>query len=123
MVVYVVKIGENCILGADFCLQTGIDKVFRSAILESLQEKKPEYLFCRRISSASKRVPDGCNELFERDFQEMDVSQRDIFADFFKEFQDVYSEQIIAGNCDIMQHEIKLSDSCPIKQAPRRNSW
>jgi len=50
----------------------------------------------------------------------MDVSQRGIFADLLKEFQDVFSEQIVAGNCDIMQHEIKLSDFRPIKQAPRR---
>jgi len=42
MIVYVAMIGENCILGADICLQTGIDEVFRSAILESLQGKKPE---------------------------------------------------------------------------------
>jgi len=46
MLVYVAEIGENCILGADFCLQTGIDKVFRSAILESSQGKKSEHLFC-----------------------------------------------------------------------------
>jgi len=92
MVVYVAEIGENCILGTDFCLQTGIDEVFRSAILESSQEKKSEYLFYRRIFSASKEVLDGYRELYEQDSQEMDVSQRGIFADLLKEFQDVFSE-------------------------------
>jgi len=47
MVVYVMEIGENCILGTDFCLQTGIDEIFKSSILESSQEKKPKHLFCR----------------------------------------------------------------------------
>jgi len=50
----------------------------------------------------------------------MDVSQSSIFADLLEEFQDIFSEQIVAGNCDIMQHEIKLSDSRPIKQASRK---
>jgi len=120
MIVYVAKIEENCILGADFCLQMGMDEVFRSAMLESSQEKKSEYFSCHRISSVLKEVPDGCRELFERDSQEMNVSQRDIFADLLKEFQDVFSEQIVAGNCNIMQHEIKLTNSRSIKQAPRR---
>jgi len=51
----------------------------------------------------------------------MNVSQKDIFADL-KEFKDVFSEQIIAGNCDIIQHEIKLSDSLLIKHVLRRIS-
>jgi len=120
MMVYVAEIGENCILGADFCLQTGIDEIFRSAILESSQEKKSEHFFCCRISSTSEGIPDKCRELFERDSQEMGVSQKSIFADLLEEFQDIFSEQIVAGNCDIVQHEIKLLDSHPIKQAPRR---
>jgi len=53
-----------------------MDKIFRSAILESSQEKKQEHFFYRRISSALKRIPDGYKELFERNSQEMDVSQR-----------------------------------------------
>jgi len=36
MIVYVAEVGENCILGAEFCLQTEINEVFRSAILEFL---------------------------------------------------------------------------------------
>jgi len=50
----------------------------------------------------------------------MNISQKEIFVELLEEFQDVFSEQIVAGNCDIMQHEIKLSDSRPIKQAPSR---
>jgi len=87
IIVYMAEIGENCILGAVFCLQMRIDEVFRSAILESSQGKKPEHLFCRQNSSTSKGVPDRYRELFERDSQEMDVSQRGIFADFLKNFR------------------------------------
>jgi len=119
MIVYVAEIGENCILGADFCLQTGIDEVFKSVILKSSQEKKSEHFLCCQISS-SKGISDRCRELFERDSREMNVSQKEIFAELLEEFEDVFSEQIVAGNCDIMKHEIKLSDSRPIKQAPRR---
>jgi len=42
MVVYVAKIGENCILGTDFCLQTGIDEVFRSL---NLHKKRNQNTF------------------------------------------------------------------------------
>jgi len=52
MIVYVAEIGENCILGADFCLQTGIDEVFKSVILKSSQEKKSEHFLCCQISSS-----------------------------------------------------------------------
>jgi len=76
------EIGENCILGADFCLRTGMDKIFRSAILESSQEKKLKYLYCRRISSSSKGIPEGYKKLFERNSREMDDSQRGILQIF-----------------------------------------
>jgi len=42
-----------------------------------------------------------------------------IFADFFCEFEDVFSEDIVAGNCDV-EHVINIKDSSPIKQVPRR---
>jgi len=32
----------------------------------------------------------------------------------------VFSEEITAGNCDIIEHKINLKDSNPIKQAPRQ---
>jgi len=89
-----------------------------SAILESSQEKKLEHLFCRRISFVLKGVPDGYKELFERDSQKM--SLKEVFLQIF--LRNVFSEQIVAGNCNIMQHEIKLTDSRPIKQTLRRIS-
>jgi len=32
----------------------------------------------------------------------------------------VFSENLIAGNCEILEHSINMGDSEPIKQAPRR---
>ncbi|XP_020298020.1 uncharacterized protein LOC109862393, partial [Pseudomyrmex gracilis] len=34
--------------------------------------------------------------------------------------RDIFSDQIVAGNCDVLQHEINLQDPRPIKHAPRR---
>jgi len=93
---------------------------FLSAVLESSQEEKQGHFFCRQISAILKGVPDECKELFERNFQKMDISQKAVFADL-KEFRNVFSEQI-TGNCDIMQHEIKLLNSRLIKQTPRKIS-
>ncbi|KMQ81926.1 krab-a domain-containing protein, partial [Lasius niger] len=33
---------------------------------------------------------------------------------------DVFSEDIIAGNCEIVEHNINIKDARPIKQVPRR---
>ena len=32
----------------------------------------------------------------------------------------MFSENLIAGNCDVLEHVIKIKDTNPIKQAPRR---
>jgi len=112
MVVYVAKIGENRILVAS--LFANENKIFKSAILGSKNIFSVEFLLLRRKFRMGARL------FFEQNSQEMNVSQRIIFAEFLKEFQNVFSEQIVAGNYDIVQHEIKLSDSRLIKQAPRR---
>lgn len=50
----------------------------------------------------------------------MNRIQKIDFIEFLKEFQDVFSEEIVAGNCDIVEHRINLRESNPIKQTPRR---
>lgn len=50
----------------------------------------------------------------------MDSFQEEVFTEFLSEFREVFSEDIVAENCDVVKHKIKLTDSCPIKQAPRR---
>ena len=35
-------------------------------------------------------------------------------------FYDEFSENVVAGNCDVVEHVINVKDSLPIKQVPRR---
>jgi hypothetical protein len=37
-----------------------------------------------------------------------------------REFQDVFSEEVTAGNCAVVEHSINLEKNDPIKQTPRR---
>ncbi|CAL1687614.1 unnamed protein product [Lasius platythorax] len=57
---------------------------------------------------------------FEENSKNLISSQKDIFTDFLIEFQDVFSENLIAGNCEVLEHAINVENSKPIKQAPRR---
>jgi len=50
----------------------------------------------------------------------LNESQKQLCAEFVNEFHDVFSEDIIAGNCGIGEHVINLQDSSLIKQVPRR---
>jgi len=50
----------------------------------------------------------------------LDEIRKNIFVDFLCEFEDVFSEDIVAGNCDVVEHVINVKDSSPIKQVPRR---
>jgi len=59
-------------------------------------------------------------ELFERKTQDLNKEEKEQFAKFFTEFRDVFSEEIIAGNCKAVEHIIEIEDSNPIKQAPCR---
>jgi len=99
-------------------LRTGIDKFFRSAILESSQ--KETRTSSRQIFFVTKEIPSEYREFFERDSQGMVDSQKEILAELLKEFPDVFVEQIVAVNCGVIQHDIKLTDCRLIKQAPRK---
>jgi len=37
---------------------------------------------------------------------------------FLIEFRDVFSNEVIAENCKVGEHVIKIKDSSPIKQSP-----
>jgi len=50
----------------------------------------------------------------------VDEEQREQFAKFLNEFQDVFSEKIMARNCKTVEHSIEIEGSSPIKQARRR---
>jgi len=62
-------------------------------------------------------------EFFEKETQDLNEEQKERFANFLTEFRDVFSEEIVAGNCKLVEHIIKIEDSNPIKQAPHRISF
>lgn len=53
--------------------------------------------------------------LFEENSKDLNSFQKDLFAEFLREFQDIFSEDLTSGNCEILEHVIKLKDSNPIK--------
>jgi len=46
--------------------------------------------------------------------------EKENFSEFLREFENVFSEDIVAGNCNLVEHVINVPDSLPIKQVPRR---
>lgn len=115
----VADINDDCLLGADFLRITNLGKVFESALGISKQVPLCNFV-CSRIENCEDKIPDILKELFKENAKNLDSSQKRIFADFLSEFQDIFSENIVAGNCEMVEHEINLSDVHPIKQAPRR---
>ena len=114
----VAEISDDCILGADFLKEVNLSGIFDS---EFNSANNPDYetLICSRIIS-HKKIPEFLNGLFQQSSIELSESQKDSFALFLSEFKDVFSEDISAGNCKVLEHCINVSDSRPIKQAPRR---
>jgi len=55
-----------------------------------------------------------------KETQNLNEEQKEQFANFLTKFQNVFSEEIIAGNCRMEEHRIEIGNSGPIKQAPRR---
>jgi len=58
--------------------------------------------------------------LFEENSRNLNESQKQLCAKFLNKFCDVFSEEIITGNCEMGEHVINLQNSFPIKQDPRR---
>jgi len=73
---------------------------------------------CSRIRNFEDKVPLFVKKLFERESKNLNEDQNH-FAQFLKSNQVVFSEEITAGNCNIMEHNINLKDSNPMKQIPR----
>jgi len=116
---FVANIGDDCLLGADFLSTVRLENVFDS-IFEDFNSGRESNLLCSRIRSFEDEVLLFVKELFERESKDLNEDQRNRFAQLLKNNQDVFSVEITARNCDIMEHNINLKDSNPIKQAPRR---
>lgn len=67
------------------------------------------------------QLPDFLVDFVERDIENLNVQSKGVFSAFLSEFCDVFSEKIVAGNCDVVQHKIELTNPRPIKQTPRQS--
>ncbi|XP_077277424.1 uncharacterized protein LOC143905721 isoform X1 [Temnothorax americanus] len=113
---YVADINDECILGIDFLEKAEVFEGFFENTLGLTKSVKGEHgLICSRIEDCPALLP-----IFEQGSSHLDPAQKLVFFDFLKEFYHVFSENIIAGNCDVLCHTIELCDSHPIKQVPRR---
>lgn len=117
--VFVVDMQEDCLVGTDFLLLTNSENVF-NPIFEHFVSDKIQRETCARIDNCFNGIPQFLLELFDREAENLEKEQKSLFAQFLIDFQDVFSEELIAGNCDDIQHKIDVGDSFPIKQTPRR---
>jgi len=115
---FVADIDDDCLLGIDFLSTVRLENIFDS-FFGDFDSGKERNLLCSRIKSFEDEVLLFMKELFERESRNLNEDQRNHFAQLLKNNQDVFSEEITAGNCDI-EHKINLKDSNPIKQAPRQ---
>lgn len=117
--VFVTDMVEDCLLGADFFSAINKEDVFES-IFGKVDFGEQEQFVCSRIRSCFDEVPQFLREIFKRESEDLTEEQKDLFAQFLAEFQDIFSEGIVAGNCNVVEHTINVNNSNPIKQAPRR---
>jgi len=57
---------------------------------------------------------------YSKVWKDLESCRRIILYLFLSEFQDVFFEDISAGNCKILEHSINVLDKQSIKQVPRR---
>lgn len=94
----VASINDECLLGVDFLRIVNLENVFESAFIfpEINAEKN---LSCSRIEDSSEKVLLILKELFMSNSRNLVESQKEVFANFLNQFQDVFSENIITGKC------------------------
>jgi len=102
---FVSEISDDCLLGVDFFRRINLNNIFESIFGDSNVIQQ-----VARVEKSVERVSSSLKELFVNNSENLNEKQREIFIDFLKEFQDVFSKDVIARNCDIV-----LKDSLPIK--------
>jgi len=99
---FVADIDDNCLLGIDFLSTVRLENIFDS-YFGDFDSGKERNLLCSRIKSFENEVPLFMKELFERESRNLNEDQRNHFAQLLKNNLDVFSEEITAGNCDIIK--------------------
>lgn len=95
--VFVIDFEEDCLLGTDFLSAVNLENIFEPMFGRNIQGKEGG-IACSRIQNFVKRIPPFLKELFERESRDLEERQRDLFAQFLDEFQDVFSfERIKEG--------------------------
>jgi len=117
--VFIAKIEDDCILGVDFLERVKLGGIFTSFFNGEELENQKNFL-CSRISREGEGIPQNLLEFYEKNSITLDVLQKEKFAEVIVNFLDVFTEEIVAGNCSVIEHAINVNNSSPIKQVPRR---
>ena len=67
----------------------------------------------------TEELLDLLKDVSEDNSQNLDSSQKEKFAQFLVNFQDIFEDDEVAGKCNLIEHKIELSGSLPIKQLVR----
>jgi len=111
---FVAEIHDDYILGADFL------KIINLQNRDSSHNFESEIGCCSRIERPNLEIPLCLSQIFDDASQNLNESQKEIFAEFLCKNKAVFSEIIVAGNCNVVNHIINVKDTSPIKQVPRR---
>lgn len=95
--IYVADIVEDCLLGADFLSAVNLEDIFSPFFEENLK-KVGLVSSCSRMSSWKNEIPQSLKDFFVRESMDLTETQKNLFTQFLIEFQDVFSEEIVAGN-------------------------
>ncbi|KYN09428.1 hypothetical protein ALC57_18460, partial [Trachymyrmex cornetzi] len=107
----VAKINDDCILDIDFLEKLNLGNIFESIFNSqketSLYIEEKNDVQCFRVKkSFDFDVPSNLRSLLEKDSEYLTQSQKKLFAELLNEFSDIFSEQIVAGNCEVGEHLI-----------------
>ncbi|KYN11577.1 hypothetical protein ALC57_16269 [Trachymyrmex cornetzi] len=94
------KINDDCILGVDFLEKINLGNIFES-IFHGQKEMVKNNIQCYRVEE-SFNIPSNLRSLFEKNSKYLNQSQKELFAKFLIEFREIFAEEIVAGNCEIL---------------------
>lgn len=124
---FICKMQDDCILGGDFFERVEFfDNFFEGIFGQQVRPESSERI-CARVTEPSRlpikqdyQLPDFLLNIVKRDTEDLNEQGKGVFSAFLPEFRNVFSEKIVAGNCNVIHHKIELSNPRPIKQAPRQ---
>ncbi|KAL2751633.1 krab-a domain-containing protein, partial [Vespula maculifrons] len=100
-------ITNDCILRHDFLVKTELNKeFFKKVILRNSGS----------IGRISKELINNWNNVFQENSGNFLTELKEDFSKFLQKFSEQFEDDIVAGNCGIVEHVIELTDSYPIKQ-------